>query len=495
MNFHRLHSTTTRILLTFLCTLLLIGGISVNALAAPDTQEDYLAEAEERKSLPIQSNQIENWPSGPSIGAQAAILMEANTGVILYAKNIDERLYPASTTKLLTCLIAAEHCPLNETITFSHDAIFNLEPGSSNIGIDEGQSMPFEECLYGILVASANEVANAVAEHVAGSQEDFAKMMNEKAAELGCTNSHFVNAHGLYHDDHYVSAYDLALIAKAFFQDELLSKIGNTPFHHFQATASQPDDFTTRNKHELITGEISYEGIKGGKTGYTDEARETLVTCAEQNGMKLICVILKEESPDQFYDTIKLFDYGFTNFSVANVSENETRYSMQNSNFFNTSSDVFGNSSPIFSLNPNSYLIMPKTAKFEDLDSEISYETAEKNEIAAIQYYYHGSYVGTATLDLADTSSPSYEFTESSDVPIEMSQKKVIVVNVKLILSVIAAVAFILIAVIILHSFISSYNILGGSKGSGRKKRFRRNKRNRKDGPYLPSSRFKDFDL
>ncbi len=492
MHFYTPNQKFIRILSALLCAFLLIGGSSFHTLAAPEVQEDYAAEAEERKSLSIQSNQIENWPSGPAIGAQAAILMEANTGVILYAKNIDEKLYPASTTKLLTCLIAAENCQLNETVTFSHDAVFNLEAGSSNIGIDEGQSMPLEECLYGILVASANEVANAVAEHVAGSQEAFAEMMNEKAASLGCTNSHFVNAHGLYDNNHYVSAYDLALIAKAFFQDELLSKIGNTSSHHFQATATQPDDFTTRNKHQLITGDIPYEGIKGGKTGYTDEARQTLVTCAEQNGMKLICVILKEESPDQFYDTVKLFDYGFTNFSVANVSEHETRYSIQNSNFFNTSSDVFGNSSPIFSLNPDSYLIMPKTAEFEDLDSEISYETSEENEVAVIQYYYHNAYVGTATLDLAQTTSLSYEFTESSDVPVDVSQKKVIVVNVKLVLLAVLAAACLIIAIIVLRSIINSYNITDRYRSSHKRKR---NRRNRKDGPHFSSSRFKDFDL
>ncbi len=222
------------------------------AHAAPAASEDALSEAEERKLLPIESNQIENWPAGPAIGAQSAILMEANTGVILYAKNIDEKLFPASTTKLMTCLIAAEKCQLNETITFSHDAIFSLEPGSSNIGIDEGQSMPFEECLYGILVASANEVANAVAEHVAGSRQAFADLMNDKAKELGCKNTHFVNAHGLHDEQHYTSAYDLALIGKAFFQNELLSKIGNTASHHFEATSTQPDDFYERDRKRHV---------------------------------------------------------------------------------------------------------------------------------------------------------------------------------------------------------------------------------------------------
>ena len=196
---------------------------SINAYAAPVTGEDYQAEAEERKALPVQTNEIENWPAGPAIGAQSAILLEANTGVLLYAKNIDEKLYPASTTKLMTCLLAAENSTMDEMVTFSHDAVFSIEPGSSHIGIDENESMPMEECLYGILTGSANEVANAVAEHIAGSMEDFAKMMNEKAAELGCKNTHFVNAHGLHDENHYTSAYDLALIAKAFFQNELLS--------------------------------------------------------------------------------------------------------------------------------------------------------------------------------------------------------------------------------------------------------------------------------
>ncbi len=485
MYYHRFRQSNFHKLTIWISTLILILSLGLNAYAAPDTTEDYLTEAEERKLLPIESNQIENWPAGPAIGAQSAILLEANTGVILYAKNIDERLYPASTTKLMTCLIAAEKCQLGETIKFSHDAIFSLEPGSSNMGIDEGQALPLEECLYGILVASANEVANAVAEHIAGSRDAFAEMMNEKAAELGCKNTHFVNAHGLHDDDHYVSAYDLALIAKAFFQNELLAKIGNTASYHFKPTNTQPDDFIKRNKHELITGEISYEGIKGGKTGYTDLARQTLVTCAEQNGMKLICVILKEESPEQFYDTVKLFDYGFTNFSVVNVAENETRYSIQNSNFFNTSSDVFGNSNPILSLNQNSYLIMPKSAVFSELDSEISYDTEDQNQVAIIQYYYHNAYLGTATLDLAGTSSISYEFTENNDAVINTEDQNVIVVNIKLILMGVLAIAVFIIAIIIIRSLVRSYNFHNNRQDRRRK---RLNKKNRKKGPHFPSS-------
>ncbi len=480
------------ILSAFLFLFVFLGD-SFSVHAAPASTEEALADAEERKSLPIQTNQIENWPAGPAIGAQSAVLIDANTGVILYAKNMDEKLYPASTTKLMTCILAAENSTLNEMVTFSHDAVFSIGLGGSNIGIDENQAMPMEECLYGILVASANEVANAVGEHIAGTMDDFAELMNKKAAELGCKNTHFVNAHGLHDDNHYTTAYDLALIAREFFQNELLSKIGNTSSHHFEPTDKQPDDFIERNKHRLITGEIPYDGIKGGKTGYTDDARQTLVTCAEQNGMKLICVIMKEESPEQFYDTVKLFDYGFTNFSVVNVAENETNYSIRNSNFFHTSSDVFGNSSPILSLNQDSYLIMPKTIVFDELDSEISYDTDEENEVAVINYYYHGAYVGTATVDLAQETSATYDFTEpvSEDGVEEETEPNVIIVNIKIILAIILAIAALLIAFFVIRSIIDHHNFLYNRRTIKRRK-FRKR---RKDGPRFPSSGFDDFNF
>ncbi len=494
MNNFNLSRIRYRALSAFLCIFIFICT-GFGAYAAPESLEAALLEAEERKSLPIQSNQIENWPAGPAIGAQSAILLEANTGVILYAKNINEKLYPASTTKLMTCLLAVENCKMDEIVTFSHDAVFSIELGSSNIGIDERQAMSMEECLYGILVASANEVANAVAEHVAGSMDDFAEMMNERAAELGCKNTHFVNAHGLYDDLHYTSAYDLALIAKAFFQNELLAKLGNTTSHHFEATDTQPDDFVRRNKHKLITGEIPYEGIKGGKTGYTDEARQTLVTCAEQNGMKLICVIMKEESPEQFYDTVKLFDYGFANFSTVNVAENETNYSIKNSNFFNTSSDIFGNSNPILTLNQDSYLIMPKTAVFDELDSDISYDTRQEDEVAVINYYYHGTYVGTSTVDLVKETATAYDFSHDIEnlEAVKNKEPDVIIINVKLVLIVTLAVAVLLIAIFVIRSVINNYNIFENRRIT--RKYTRKRRRNRKEGPDFSSSRFDSFDL
>ena len=194
-------------------------GLTIAAEAA--SLEELQEEAEARKALPIQSNEIDNWPAGPQVSAQAAILMDANTGVILYSKNIHERLYPASTTKIMTALLAMEKGNLDDMVDFSHEAVFSVPADGSNMGMDEGESVSLEECLYGIMVASANEAANAAGEYISGSIDDFVSLMNERAQEIGCTDTHFTNPNGLHDDQHYTSAYDLALISSLFFRNEM----------------------------------------------------------------------------------------------------------------------------------------------------------------------------------------------------------------------------------------------------------------------------------
>lgn len=393
--------------------LMIISGtflFHIHTLTVYATSEELAAEAEARKLLPVQSDEIENWPTGPQITAQAAILMDADTGIILYAKNIHEKLYPASTTKILTSLLAIENGNLDDMVSFSHEAVFSVPLGGSNMGMDEGESITLEEALYGVLVASANEVSNAVAEYISGSISDFTDLMNERAAQLGCTDSHFVNANGLFDENHYTSVYDLALISRVFFQNEMLCKISNTPRYHFEPSETQPDDFYTKNKHQLINGEMPYEGIIGGKTGYTDQSRQTLVTCAEQNGMKLICVVFKEESPSQFTDTVELFNYGFQNFQILNVSENEQKFNIENTNFFQADHDIFGNSKPILSIDTDSYVIVPNMASFSDLDSTIDYDIVENNHVAQINYTYNDTYVGHAYVNLSEYAKAIYQF-------------------------------------------------------------------------------------
>ena len=455
--------------------------------------EELMQAEEDRKALPVESNEIENWPKGPQIGAQSAIVMEANTGIILYSKNIHEQLYPASTTKILTCLIAAETSSLDEMVTFSQNAV-SLEHGSSHMGMDAGQALTMEDALYGILVGSANETANAVAEHVGGSIEGFADMMNQKAQELGGTDSHFVNPNGLHHDNHYTSAYDLAVIARAFFQNELLAKMSNTPTRHFEPTDTQPDDFILRTHHRLVTGEYEYDGILGGKTGYTNTARQTLVTCAEQDGMKLICVVMKEESPSQFTDTMDLLNYGFSNFEIVNVSENETKYNIDNAGFFQTENDIFGSSKPILSLNKDSYLILPKTADFEDIQSTISYDAADGDQLAVIDYHYNGIYVGSASIDIASNTS-SYDFdtlAEPLPEPEEPEEENIIFVNVKKVLLCVLAGAAILILVFVIKSFIQNYSFAGRRHYRARYNKRTRYKLKRRRDTQPP--RYDDYD-
>lgn len=478
----------------FLTLTILCCGFWATPFTAYATMEELKAEAEARKALPVQTNDIDNWPAGPAISAESAILMDANTGIILYAKNIHQKSYPASTTKILTCLIAMERGNLDDMVSFSHDAVFSVPTDASHMGMDVGESITLEQCLYGILVGSANEVANAVGEYISGSIDDFVADMNKRAAELGCTDSHFMNTNGLPNDDHYTTVYDLALIASAFFQNEMLCKIDNTARYHFEPTATQPDDFYLKNKHSLINGEIVYEGVVGGKTGYTDTARQTLVTCAERNGMKLICVVFKEESPTQFTDTVELFDYGFNNFQVMNISENEDKYQIEPSGFLQIGNDIFGSSKPILSIDSDSYVIIPNTISFADLDSDIDYSVSDENRIAQITYSYHDTYVGSAYLNLASDNTSAYDFAtnvDTTNVSVEMAEPEpshgsTIFVNVKKVL-----LGIILFAGASILLFIVRALVMNGRNAKRRRNKVKR-KQNRKE---RLRSGFDDFDF
>jgi D-alanyl-D-alanine carboxypeptidase len=345
-------------------------------------------------------------------------------------------------------------------------------------------------------VGSANEAANAVAEHVSGSISDFVDLMNERAKELGCTNTHFANTNGLHDENHYTSVHDLALISRAFFQNEMLSKIGNTARYHFEATATQPDDFYLNNKHKLINGEIEYDGICGGKTGYTNEARQTLVTCAEQNGMKLICIVFKEESPTQFTDTVELFDYGFHNFQIMNISENEDKYNMGATGFLQIGNDIFGSSKAILSIDTDSYVIIPNNVDFDELDSELNYTTSDDDQddqIADILYYYHDTFVGSASLNLANDNASTYDFDtniSTRDVSVEQTEETteqdVIFINVKQMLIGVLVFAAVIIALFVLRAFIINNKSSKRRKNRVKRKQIR-NSRMR--------SNFDDFDF
>ena len=397
-----------RKLFGFLSLLILLVSVS----SIPVEAIDYKKLAEERKSLEIESNSYDNWPLGPAIGAQSAILMDANTGAILYAKNIHEKLYPASITKLLSTYVALQECELDEMVTFSEEAVYSINWWEdANMGVYAGSSLTLEEVLYGILVGSANEAAYAVAEHVSGNLEAFSSLMNKTAKELGCLNSNFITPNGIHDENHYTTAYDMALIAKAFFSNETLTKMSSTTRFDVPVTEHQTrEGLILAAKSQLLPGKpYAYEPLVGTKTGYTDQARQTLVSCAEKNGLKLICVILKEESPAQFTDTIELFNYGFDNFEAVSLDNVNNEYAIDN-HFFTTDIDLLGNSKTILSLDKEDYIVLPNTITIEDLNSKVTFDKKQKNSIACINYYYKNYLLGKISVDLAIDEPYIFDF-------------------------------------------------------------------------------------
>lgn len=377
-----------------------------------DEKEDRIAA---HQAMAVQSNEVAGWPTGPVVSAEAAILMEAETGTILYAKNIHMHEYPASTTKILTALLAYENSSLDEIVTFSHDDVFGIPRDSNHIAMDVGDTLTMEVCLNALLIRSANEVAYAIAAHVGGSWDGFVDMMNAKAKELGAVDSNFANPNGLPNEEHVTSAYDLAMIGRAFFANEYLTKITLSPK---LVVPKKKEDLIEWNKMALIpTGSYAYEYLVGCKTGYTDSARSTLVSCAEKNGMRLICVVLNDENPQHNLDTIALFEYGFNNFKKVNVSQAETKYDIDNIGVFYSDEGIFGQSKPILTLNKNDCIIQPSSIAFQDLTSAISYEGTSPGQAALITYSYHGVNLGTVSLDLNIQDQAGYSFeTEEAEV-------------------------------------------------------------------------------
>ena len=247
----------------------------------------------------------------PEIAAESAILYDVTHDRVLYEKNADAKRYPASITKLMTALLVLEHAGLNETVTYSETAVTKLESGAVTLSLQAGDRVSVKDSLYGLMLKSANEVANGLAEHVGGSISGFADMMNAKAKALGCTGTNFVNPNGLNDPNHYTTARDMAKIAAAAFENETLCKITSTTAYKFPATKAAGARTITMGHKMLYENDARhYDGIVGGKTGYTSLAGNTLVTCVEQDGVRMIAVILKSRST-HYTDTKALLDYGY----------------------------------------------------------------------------------------------------------------------------------------------------------------------------------------
>ncbi len=340
------------------------------------------------------------WPSNISIEAEGGIVMDADSGAVLYGKNMNESYFPASITKILTALIVIENCDLDDIVTYSHNAVYNVEAGSSSAGIDEGDQLTVRDSLYAMMLKSANEAANGLAEHTAGSIEAFADMMNEKAALLGCTDSHFVNPSGLNDPEHYTSAYDMALIAQAAFQNETFTEIDSKLYYDIPPTKRNPEGIRVYPGHKMLKKNTSqyYPGIVGGKTGYTSLAGNTLVTCAQRDGMKLIAVVLNGHQT-HYTDTKALLDFGFKNFISLPAADYDLTYTNIENDL--TIAGLPTTNLSVLTLEKGCHVTLPSGARIDDATSSISYdlpEHAPELAVAQIAYEYQGREVGSMYL-------------------------------------------------------------------------------------------------
>ncbi len=253
--------------------------------------------------------------------SQTAVLMDLDTGQVLYNKDMNRRVYPASTTKVLTALVVLENANPDEIVTVHQTALEDITWDSSHIALTDGEQFTVDNGLYALMLPSANDAANALAEHVAGSQETFAEMLNERAREIGALHTHFTNAHGLHDDNHYTTAYDMALITRAAMENEMFRVYFGAARYTMPATNKNEERPFTNYQYQLVKETGYYDPrVVGGKIGYTEEAQHTMTTVAKYGDRTLICTVMgSPKRGDKFDDTEKLLDFGFGEFSSYSI--------------------------------------------------------------------------------------------------------------------------------------------------------------------------------
>lgn len=321
----------------------------------------------------VTTNGIQGWPQASDISSTAAIVMETSTNTVLYSKNADQALYPASAVKVMTCLMALENSSLDDQVTMTATGVSGVTDGGANISAQLDEVFTMEQCLYAIMVASANDIALQVAEHISGSVEDFVATMNTRAQELGCTNTVFTNPTGLPDENQHTTAHDMALIMEAAMANDTFRTIAQTTSYTIPATNVSGGDRVLTNNFTMInsSGDSYYEPCIGGKEGYTEASGSTLVCEASKNNMKLVCVVLNGASGVTDDEAIALLNYGFDNFTPLTLPDDD----------FNRLS--------------GGTVIVPAGTGADALTTE---DSSSDGQITR-QYYFGGTPIGTAILE------------------------------------------------------------------------------------------------
>ena len=270
----------------------------------------------------------------PEISADAAILIDSSSEKVLYSKNENQKMYPASTTKILTAILTIENCNLNDVVTVPYEAISSITSGYSVAALQTGEQLTVEQLLQVMLVHSANDAANVLAFHVSGSIENFAELMNNKVSELGLTNTHFTNPSGMHDENHYSTAHDLAIIMKYCMKNDTFRSLSSLKYCTIPATNKYDVRvFNTTNElliydNRDVSSNYYYKYAIAGKTGYTTQAKNCLVSVAKKENLELICVVLSagiypNNVSAKFVDTKSIFDYGYNNYTIKKLREKD----------------------------------------------------------------------------------------------------------------------------------------------------------------------------
>lgn len=368
-------------LLTFQCHPLYAEGENVNPY------EKMKADA---YAKPIDTNGIKDWPQAPAIYADAGIVMDMDTGEVLFGKAIEEKHYPASITKLLTVLLTLENASLTDEVEFTQDSVSFLQYEDAHIGMRPREIIGMEDALYAVLLASANEVSHAVAETVGkqyfgGDYNRFIEKMNEKSRELGCVNSHWVNSYGLHDEEHYTCAYDMAKIASKVYSYEEFRQIMKKSEYKIGVTNLVKEERVFQQVHKMLNPYSEYydETCTGGKTGYTEEAMNTLVTMAEKDGKRLVAVVLHDYGKEIYNDTKKMLAYGFDNFKKVPIEEVENEEAIQEF------------------VKKDATLLLPSNLDFSKLQKEIVL-TDTGIRTGQVVYKFEGNEVGRFDVSLTE---------------------------------------------------------------------------------------------
>ena len=337
----------------------------------------------------VTTNGIQGWPQASDISSTAAIVMETSTNTVLYSKNADQALYPASAVKVMTCLMALENSSLDDQVTMTATGVSGVTDGGANISAQLDEVFTMEQCLYAIMVASANDIALQVAEHISGSVEDFVAAMNTRAQELGCTNTVFTNPTGLPDENQHTTAHDMALIMEAAMANDTFRTIAQTTSYTIPATnvSGGARNLTSSFSMTNPTSATYYQGCIGGRESTTTTSGSVLVTAAERNSTTLICVVMNGATGQTANEAVTLMDYGFANFQLLDLSEED------------------------FHILSGGTVMVPSGATSDDLTTE---DTESDGQILRT-YSFGGAQVGTAVVEDTSTESTTAEVQENDD--------------------------------------------------------------------------------